>query len=444
MISADRPIADERELLSDIFRAALRPIDPYRAVARHMDAIRSVYEKGGFSDLHVCAFGKAAPGMVRACMDSLGDILTNGVAVTKYGHWQEAPGDDRISMYEAGHPLPDENGVHAALEAMQMIRGLDEKSLLVCLISGGGSALLVAPLAPVLFKEKQHTIDLLLRSGADIHELNAVRKHISAVKGGRLAGMAFPARISSLILSDVIDDRLDVIASGPFAPDETTYGDALGVLDKYGLGAAVPRRVYDLLTSGAEGRIPETLKKGNPVFQKVDNTIVGNNEQAIAAAGRRCAELGFAREVVARGMRGEATDAARWLAEKAREMRGRLRPGGKAVCLIAGGETTVTVRGQGVGGRNMELALAFAIHIEGEEGITLLSAGTDGTDGPTDAAGAVVDGRTAQAARAAGLDPVKYLEDNNSYTFFKSAGGLFITGPTGTNVMDIQILLLRP
>jgi glycerate-2-kinase len=434
----------EKELLSDIFHAALRSADPYRSVTRHTDAIRTVYEKGRLSSLHVIAFGKAASGMVRAIVDDLGDILSGGIAVTKYGHWQGAGQDDRIRVFEAGHPLPDANGLHATLEVMDLASGLDEQSLLVCLISGGGSALLVAPLPPLLLEEKRQTTGLLLRSGADIHELNAVRKHISAVKGGRLAQMAFPTRISSLILSDVIDDSSGVIASGPTAPDETTYGDALGVLDKYGLQAAVPRRVYDLLSSGAEGRIRETPKRGNPVFRKVSNTIVGSNAQAIGAALTRCGELGFASEVAATGVRGEARSAARRLSEKAREMRGRRQPGGKAVCLIAGGETTVTVKGQGVGGRNMELALAFAIDIEGEEGITLLSAGTDGTDGPTDAAGAMVDSRTAQAARAAGIDPAKYLENNDSYTFFKSAGGLFITGPTGTNVMDLQIVLLRP
>ena len=440
-----KPGINDRELLSDIFHAALRSVDPYRAVLNHIDEVRSVYKKGRFSSLYVIAFGKAAYGMVRATGESLGDILTGGIAITKYGHWGgEAPSGDRIVAYEAGHPLPDAQGVRATMKAMQMARSLGERSLLVCLVSGGGSALLVAPQEPILLEEKQQATDLLLRAGADIHELNTVRKHISAVKGGRLAEIAFPARVSSLILSDVIGDSLDVIASGPTAPDGTTYGDALKVLDKYGLRTAVPRSVFDLLASGAEGQIPETPKVGDPVFRRVENTVIGSNNQAIEAASNRCADLDLLSEIAGTGVRGEAREAGRWLAEKAREIRGRLRPGGKPVCLIAGGETTVTVRGRGVGGRNMELALAFAIHIEGEAGITLLSAGTDGTDGPTDAAGAMADGRTTATARTAGVDPVRYLDNNDSYTFFKENGGLLVTGPTGTNVMDLQVILVRP
>ncbi len=242
----------------------------------------------------------------------------------------------------------------------------------------------------------------------------------------------------------MVGDRLDVIASGPTAPDGTTYGDARGVVHKYGLQCQVPRRVYDLLTSGAQGRIPETLKEGSPVFQRVGNKIIGSNTQAVEAASKRCTELGLASEIVNTGIHGEARVAARRFAEKAREVRRRLKPGGKAMCLVAGGETTVTVRGQGIWGRNMEFALAFAMSIEGEDGITLLSAGTDGTDGPTDAAGAIVDGRTTTTAQAGGIDPTKHLENNDSYDFFEKAGGLFITGPTGTNVMDLQLIVLRP
>ena len=351
-------------------------------------------------------------------------------------------GEDRIRVYEAGHPIPDENGVKATRQAIALARSLDEKSLLVCLISGGGSALLVAPAPGILLAEKQRTIDLLLRAGADIHELNVVRKHISAVKGGRLAQIAYPARVVSLILSDVIDDRLDIIASGPTVPDETTYAGALGVIEKYRLRDEVPRKVYDHLVEGKEGRIPEAPGKDDPLFDRVTNTIVGSNRQAIEAAITRCGHLGIDAVKIDRPIRGEARDAGRWLVSEARRMLKKRKGTGKGLCLISGGETTVTVRGRGRGGRNMELALAAAIEMEGIEGMTLLSAGTDGTDGPTDAAGAIVDGRSIGRGREAGLDPGTCLSNNDSYSFLRAGGDLLVTGPTGTNVMDIQVMLL--
>jgi glycerate-2-kinase len=248
-----------------------------------------------------------------------------------------------------------------------------------------------------------------------------------------------------LILSDVMGDPLDVIASGPTAPDSTTYADALYVIEKFRLDARIPRSLFHLLTEGARGRVPETPKAGNPLFRRVRNRIVGSNKSAIEAGRRKALHLGLEATLLSTEVHGEARDAGRWLAEKVKATRGlegRPPGAGKPICLIAGGETTVTVKGRGLGGRNMELALAFALEIEGEEGITLLSAGTDGSDGPTDAAGAVVDGHTIARARAAGLDPGAYLADNDSYHFFQKAGGLFVTGPTGTNVMDVQLVLI--
>lgn len=444
MTSEDRPAGNERELLSDIFRAAIRAVDPYTIVERHVESLRSVFEKGKFSTLHLIAFGKGAHGMTSAVTEGLGDVLTGGIAVTKYGHWRPLPPSAPVRVFEAGHPVPDGNGFRATLEIIELVRSLDERSLLVCLVSGGGSSLLVAPLPPLTLAEKQHTTGLLLRAGADINELNSVRKHLSAVKGGRLAAISFPARTISLILSDVVGDRVDTVASGPTAPDRSTYSEALEVLAKYGLRDLVPKRVEGLLVSGAGERIPETLREGDPVFGRVENVIVGSNDLAIEAALARCDDLGLEGLVVGRGLEGEARLAGRWLAEKAREVRRDRGPGGKRLCLVSGGETTVTVRGKGVGGRNMELALAFAREIEGEEGITLLSAGTDGTDGPTDAAGAVVDGSTIGTARRAGVDAAAYLGENDSYTFFQKNGGLLVTGPTGTNVMDIQLVLVDP
>jgi len=282
---------------------------------------------------------------------------------------------------------------------------------------------------------------MLLKAGADIYELNTVRKHISAVKGGRLAETAQPATIISLILSDVVGDRVDMIASGPTAPDKTTYHDTLAVLRKYSLEGRLPTSIAEVLGKGIRGLLPETPKDDDPIFQKVSNIIIGSNKIATEAA-RKAAELsGYKTAVLSTELCGEASIVAEELARKALALKKALAPGDKA-CLIAGGETTVTVRGSGKGGRNTEFALVFGMEIKGFPGITFLSAGTDGTDGPTDAAGAFVDGQTVAKAAEAGIDAGMYLKNNDSYTFFSRTGDLFITGPTGTNVMDMQIILM--
>ena len=282
---------------------------------------------------------------------------------------------------------------------------------------------------------------LLLKAGVDIYELNTVRKHLSKVKGGRLAEIAHPAKVISLILSDVIGDRLDVIASGPTAPDKTTYNHAIGVLEKYKLTEKAPESVINMLGNGAKGLISETPKDDNPVFEKVENTIIGSNRKALEAAKEKAESLGSQTEIISSEVTGEAREVGKWLANIAKGLRVQGFKGSR--CLISGGETTVTAKGNGIGGRNMELALSFAMEIEGIDGITLLSAGTDGTDGPTDAAGATVDGETVKKAKAIGLDPEEYLRNNDSYNFFKKIDGLFITGPTGTNVMDVQVMVIE-
>jgi glycerate-2-kinase len=296
--------------------------------------------------------------------------------------------------------------------------------------------------------EKQRVTELLLRAGASINEMNTVRKHISRVKGGWLAQTAYPATILSLILSDVIGNPLDVIASGPTAPDPTTYGDVEVVLEKYQLRQHLPASVREWIELGVKGQEAETPKSSEACFQRTTNVIIGGIDIALAAARGRAEELGLSPEVVTAELQGEARSAGGLLAHRGLEARNSLRSG-EVRCLLSGGETTVTVRGDGVGGRNQELALAFALGTEGVPGITLLSAGTDGIDGPTDAAGAIVDGETATKARASGLDPAAYLERNDSYSFFKqldsSAGtsSQIKTGQTGTNVMDLQILCVE-
>jgi glycerate-2-kinase len=427
---------------ADIFHAVLKAIDPCGLIKERIDQIRSVYRERNYGRLYLISFGKAAYPMTKVVSDFADDLLTKGIMVTKYGHVLEAGVSHKIDVFEAAHPVPDLQGVLATERVIGLLEKADSGTLVVCLISGGGSALLVAPHKDISLAEKQQITQLLLKAGANIQELNTVRKHLSRIKGGRLAEIAYPARVISLILSDVVGDPLDVIASGPTSPDQTTFQDALKVIKLHDLGDKIPEKARLILIRGAAGEIPETPKEGNPVFVRVQNIIVGSNKKAIETAKREAQSQGYKTTIISAELQGEARDAATWLARKAIEVRRGLagRSQGK-ICLISGGETTVTVRGSGLGGRNTELALAFAQEIKGMKGITLLSAGTDGTDGPTDAAGAIVDGGTIERAEAAGINPGDYLKNNDSYHFFKAAGGLFITGPTGTNVMDLQIIL---
>jgi len=442
-------MVDKRHYLIDIFTSALRAVDPCNAVKKairildhKLIADRLAYELHEFRKIVVVGAGKGTAPMAQAVEDILGNRIDDGVIIVKYGHTRPL---NRIREIEASHPLPDEAGGKGTDEIIEILKEVDEKTLVICLLSGGGSALLVSPAEGISLKDKQITIDLLLKSGASIDELNAVRKHLSRVKGGKLASIAYPATIISLILSDVIGDRLDVIASGPTVPDSSTFMDALKVIEKYNLVKTLPNKVLSMLLDGTAGKIPDTPKTGEDCFKKGSAVIVGSLRQAINAARNTANKLGFDTEIVTDKLQGEAREAAVYLADLAKMVRS-FRKGGKPLCLLSGGETTVNVKGSGKGGRNQELALAFALEIEGVNGITMLSAGTDGTDGLTDAAGAIVDGETAIRARKSGLDPMAYLENNDSYNFFKrfdsstEANNHLITGPTGTNVMDMQII----
>ena len=428
-----------KESAIDIFHAALKAVDPYAATKIYTDRIKSAYKDGSFKKLIAIGFGKAACSMAKAAEDELGDLIDAGIIITKYGHvgYQLS----KIEIIEAGHPIPDENGLRGTEEIIKLLKPADENTLIVCLISGGGSALLVSPYNGITLNEKQKITELLLKAGADIYELNTVRKHISQVKGGRIAEIAYPSKIISLILSDVISDRLDVIASGPTSPDNSTFNHAIAVIEKYGLTDKCPAGIIDTLKKGTTGEISETPKEENKIFQNTENIIIGSNQKALKAAKAMAESLGLQVEITSSEQIGEARDIGKRLAKKARKALSVMH--NERICLISGGETTVTVKGSGKGGRNMELALSFAIEIEGVEGITMLSAGTDGNDGPTDAAGAIVDGETVEKARAIGLDPLEYLANNDSYNFLKKIDGLFITGPTGTNVMDLQIILVN-
>lgn len=458
-------MSSANQIVAEIFNAALKAADPYITVKLYADKIRSVYQGGNFNRIFVVGFGKAACNMAKAMEEELGDLISAEIVITKYGHgigqqssrsavnkgkiisYSEAAGllrycSTALKIFEAGHPKPDENGLNATEEITRLLKNADENTLVVCLISGGGSALLVSPYDGISLDEKQKITQLLLKAGTDIYELNTVRKHISRVKGGRLAEIASPAKIISLILSDVIGDRLDVIASGPTSPDKTTYKDALKVLEKYKLMDKCPEKILGILQKGENGLIPETLKEGNKTFENVENIIIGSNRIALNAAKKKAEEMGFHAEILSSELIGEARGVGTRLAKEAIKKKESRVMGQGVRCLISGGETTVTVKGNGIGGRNMELALAFAMEIEGIYGITFLSAGTDGTDGPTDAAGAIVDGETVKEAKKFGLDPEEYLNNNDSYNFLKKIDRLLITGPTGTNVMDIQIVVI--
>lgn len=432
-----------REITKGIFYAALKAVDPYVSVQHHIPHILSTYQNGRFNNLFLVSFGKAAFLMAKAISDQAPQLVTHGIVITKYGHLLAENLHANIDLYEAGHPIPDENGLIATKKAISMLKVADEKTLVVCLISGGGSALLSAPKGMISLDDKQKATELLLKAGASINELNTVRKHLSEIKGGKIAEYAYPARIISLILSDVIGDQLDVIASGPTTPDSTTYRMALDVVEKYQLAEKLPKKVLDVLKKGVEGVFPDTPKEGNHIFEGVENIIIGSNRKAALAAMEKAKELGFDATIISTEIQGEAIDVACWLARNAIEAKQLLKEkDGKKICLISGGETTVTVKGNGKGGRNTELALAFALEVAGKKDIVLLSAGTDGTDGPTDSAGAIVTGETIERAPSLKLDPRAYLVNNDSYTFFNKTGELLITGPTGTNVMDLQIILI--
>ena len=421
------PRAELRKAAMQIFRASLKAADPAEAVLRHFQAPPKSVER-----IFVVGAGKAAAPMARAVERILGKRVTGGLINVKYGHTLKLR---RIEQNECGHPVPDEAGVRGARRIMDIAREATAHDLVVCLISGGASALTPLPTPPVTLAEKQATTNLLLACGATIHEINAVRKHISAFKGGQLAALAAPARVVSLILSDVIGNNLDVIGSGPTSPDASTFGTAKAVFEKYGIWNKAPREVRTRLEQGVRGEIPETPKS----LDNVENRIIGSNLLALDAAAAKARELGFKTLILSSSIDGETRDVAGMHAAIAREIRQSGHPLKPPACVISGGETTVTLRGRGKGGRNQEFALAAAVGMAGLKDVLIFSAGTDGTDGPTDAAGAQADGETLQR----GPDALRRLANNDSYNFFAALQDLVITGPTGTNVMDIHLILAR-
>lgn len=424
-----------REAARSVFDAALEAADVAPLVRRALADVRPA----GSGRVRVVGAGKASGAMARAAEAALGDAVTDGLVVVKDGY---RAATRRIRLVEAGHPVPDARGEAAAREIRAIAEAAGADDLLLVLVSGGGSALTPAPVPPITLGDKQAMTRLLLAAGANINQLNAVRKHCSLLKGGQLARAAAPARVLALLLSDVIGDPLDVIASGPTAPDASTFADALAILRRFELLARAPAAIVDRLERGTRGEIPETPKPDDPIFRRVTNTVIGNNALVVDAAAARARALGYAPHVLTRSLEGEAREVADRLVALARQIREGRGPVAAPACVIAGGETTVIVRGTGTGGRCQEFGLAAALALEGLDGVVALAAGTDGTDGPTDAAGAVVDGGSAARARERGHDPRASLAANDSNPLLAAIGDLVVTGPTNTNLLDLYLLLI--
>ncbi len=435
------PSARRFRQLAGIFRCALAAVDSADLVRSSLRRERDALEVGGArigpgERLVVLAVGKAAAAMAAAVEEVAGDRVARGLAVTKDGHGVPLR---RIGLRFAAHPVPDTRCEAAAREAVALVEGAAPADLLLVLLSGGASSLLACPAPGLELADLAAATSVLLAMGADIEEANAVRKHLSAVSGGRLARRARSRRIEVLALSDVPGDRLDVIGSGPFAPDPTTYADAIAALRRRGAFDALPERVRAHLLAGGRGQREETPKPGDPDLARVRHSVLATNATAVDAALAAAERSGLRAARLDGLLRGEAREVASTLVARAHAARGRA-----PVCLVAGGETTVTVRGPGRGGRCQELALAAAIALDGPVPTALLAAGTDGSDGPTDAAGAYADEGTLARARRKGLDAAAALDRNDSHAFFRAEGGSFDTGPTRTNVMDLALLRVDP
>lgn len=447
-MAAPPPVAQARHRADAraIFAAAVAAVDPAGLVRQALTLEGGDLGVGGHrfdltddARLVVVGAGKAAAAMAAAAEGVLGDRIAVGAINTKYGHGRPL---QRIETVECAHPLPDEAGVGGSRRILELVAGLRPCDVVLCLFSGGGSALMPAPAEGITLEEKGRMTALLLACGATIDELNAVRKHLSRIKGGLLARRAAPARVASLLVSDVIGDPLHTIASGPTAADPTTFADGLRLLDRYDLRARAPAAVVERFERGAAGALPETPKPGDPALAAVVNRIVGSNAIALAAARDEARRRGYQPLVLSSRIAGDTRQVAGVHAAIAAEIAASGQPVAPPACVISGGETTVALRGDGRGGRNQEFALAAALALAGTTGITVFSAGTDGTDGPTDAAGAVADGNTVERAAARGLSAAQMLERNDSYPFFEGLGDLVLTGPTGTNVMDLRLLLV--
>ncbi|MFI5322225.1 MAG: glycerate kinase [Thermodesulfobacteriota bacterium] len=438
-----------REDALKIYREAVDAANPKKCVLDHMSLKWDVlivedkkYNINDFRAVYAVAFGKAATSMAEAVEEALGDKLTGGIVVS---NTQPENPYKKLGFYLSSHPVPDDRSLAAAKEILSILEKAGEKDLVIFLISGGGSALVAMPSPGISLDDKRKATETLLMSGVDKYGLNAVRKHISQIKGGGLLKKALPARVITLILSNVVSDRLDAIASGPTVPDPTTYEDAWRVIDALDLEHKLPPNVVVHLEEGRAGNNPETLKEGEYDPKNVQTLIVGNNFKSLIAAQKKAEELGYNTLMLSSQISGEAREVAKVIAAITFDVERFDMPVKKPSCLIFGGETTVTIQnslGTGKGGRSTETALSFCMEIIGHD-IVGLFCDTDGIDGPIDAAGAICDGQSRLLARTMNVSAREHLALNDSYGFFDKLGDLVITGPTGTNVMDIGIVLIE-
>jgi glycerate 2-kinase len=429
-----------------IFRAGLTAADPgelvkkeLRLAGRDLVVGEELYSLDRVQSIYLLGAGKAAGRMARGAEAVLGPRITGGMIILPHG----TPPDHRGAEFRFGaHPIPDQSGVQATEDLLEIVGRAGEDDLVIMLLSGGGSALLTAPPVGISLEGLRIISRVLLKCGASIGELNTIRKHLSRIKGGGLARFLYPTQVVTLILSDVVGDDPAVIASGPTAPDPTTFRNCLDILDRYGIRDLVPSRIRERLVRGRGGMIPETPDGSDPIFRNVRNIVIGNNRIALMGAAEKSRELGYNPVILSDRVTGDTRRSAQSHCALAAAI---ISPPGekrKPLCLLSGGETTVVVKGSGQGGRNTEFVLACSREIAGRKGITILSGGTDGIDGETPSAGAFCDGTTLARGEELSLDAEDFLDRNDSYTYFQALGDIFITGPTGTNVMDIRIILL--
>jgi len=438
-----------REAAIRVLRAALNSADPRIAIRNHVHRVGNflnvdnlTFALDEFQRILVVGGGKASGGMAEALEEIVGDKLTEGfvnvLRTVEFGFRTK-----KIFLNKVRHPIPDKKGVEGARKIIKLASRAKERDLIICLISGGGSALMPLPAKGITLEDKQNLTESLLKCGATIHEINSVRKHLSGLKGGHLAEAAYPATLISLILSDVVGDPLDTIASGPTAPDKTTFSDAISILEKYNLWKnPLFKTIRKRLEAGSRGEILETPKPGDKVFGKTHNVIIGNNRSVALAACQEAKDLGFNSLLLSSMVEGEARHVGITFAGIMKEILSSNNPIPKPAVVIAGGETTVTVTGHGRGGRNQELVLSSSLRTEGLKGVAIASIGTDGIDGPTDAAGAIADGQTIKRAYNKGINAREFLTNNDSYGFFSKLDDLIFTGPTGTNVNDLTVMVV--
>ena len=435
-----------RTLALKSLQSALNAVDSKQIIKSKLSLKNSILKVNGYSfdlknfrNIYVVGGGKASGSMAEALEQILGKNVTNGFVNIPHGSRHKT---EIIKLHEASHPIPDGAGVEGTRRMLEIAEQANEDDLIICLISGGGSSLMPLPRGEISIADKRKITEDLLKCGATINEINTVRKHISNFKGGWLAKKAYPATILNLILSDVVGDPLDFIASGPTVPDSTTFSDAVNVLKKYNLWDTVPTSVKKVLSDGEKNVIPETPKADDEAFKKVYNMVVGNSRSATLAARESFKSAGLNTFLLTSVLEGEARHVGVMLASIAHEIIASGNPVQKPAGVVAGGETTVTVVGEGLGGRNQEIALAAALKLKGLDGAVVASLSTDGVDGPTDAAGAIADGKTLARASKMGLNAERFLAENDSYNFFSKLGDLIFTGPTGTNVNDVSVIVV--